>query len=377
MSFSKKRKIKFLFVARGPGETSQARALAKYIVKKGEKVLFCLLQKKNLYFLSGDKEIKTFLTENPKKLKKIIEKENPDALLIFNSKTWGGINSFLEKPPFKKPPLVIGFDSNWLFNNKKYPAYQFIKWCDKYLVLFPKKIFEMGLKEKRGNFIISKKILKKIIPVGFIPSYKKPSQNRIAKIRKEYGVQKNEKLIFSYFSGFGAGHRVFAFNNLIDAVERLIKKGEKIKVLYVGATDNLDQDKVKKEWLILKKKLSSNEYFFALSASDIVFQHQGMVTLCQAISVQVPVFCNVHLLKGCPILKLHFWEVDPFKRIKVCEMFSKTTPIKKISRKIEEFLYNPVSKGKMQKKQKLIFEDGEKKSYEIIKKLMKENKEKL
>jgi len=31
----------------------------------------------------------------------------------------------------------------------------------------------------------------------------------------------------------------------------------------------------------------------------------------------------------------------------------------------------------MQKKQKLIFEDGEKKSYEIIKKLMKENKEKL
>ena len=377
MSFSKKRKIKFLFVARGPGETSQARALAKYIAKKGEKVLFCLLQKKNFHFLSEDKEIKTFLTKNPKELKKIIEKENPDALLIFNSKTWGGINGFLEKPPFKKPPLIISFDSNWLFNNKKYPAYQFIKWCDKYLVLFPKKIFEMGLKEKKGNFIISKKILKKIIPVGFIPSYKKLSQNRIAKIRKEYGVQKNEKLIFSYFSGFGAGHRVFAFNNLIDAVERLIKKGEKIKVLYVGATDNLDQDKVKKEWLILKKKLSSNEYFFALSASDLVFQHQGMVTLCQAISVQVPVFCNVHLLKGCPILKLHFWEVDPFKRIKVCEMFSKTTSIKKISKKIEEFLYNSTFRGKMQKKQKLIFEDGEKKSYEIIKKLIKENKEKL
>jgi len=372
MSFSKKIKIKYLFVARGPGETSHARALAKYMARMDEKVLVCLLQKKNFHFLSRDKEIKTCLTETPKKLKKIIEKENPNALLIFNSKTWGGTDNFLEKPPFKKPSLVIGVDSNWLFNNKKYPAYQFIEWCDKYLILFPKKIFELALKEKGGDFIISKKILKKIIPVGFIPSYKKPSRKTVAKIRKEYKVQKNEKFIFSYFSGFGAGHRIFAFNNLIKSVERLIKKGKKIKVLYIGATDNLDQNKIKKDWLIIKENLSSHKYFLTLASSDLVFQHQGMVTLAQAISAQIPVLCNVHLLKGRPILKLHFWEVGPFKRAKVCEMFSKTTSIKKISQKIEELLYNPVSRKKMQKKQKLIFEDGEKKSYKIIKKLLKE-----
>lgn len=366
MNLLTRKEIRYLFVSRGPGETGQARALAKYIAKKGGEILFCLLQEKNLSFLSKDREFKVFVTETPKKLKKIIEQEQPDILLFFNSKIWGGFQGFSENLLFKKSPLVVCVDSNWLFNNKKYSTFRFIEWADKYLVLFSKKVFELGLKENGGDFIISKNVLKKIIPIGFMPSYKKLSQKEILKIRKKYKIQKKEKFIFSYFSGFGAGHRTFAFNNLIEAVDRLIKKGKRIKVLYTGPTENLDSDKLKRNWLIKRKELSSSEYFLTLASSDLVFQHQGMVTLAQAISAQVPVICNVHLLKGESILRLHFWEVVPFERAGVCGMFSKFTSIKKISKKIEQLLYNPRVRQTMQKNQKLILEEGEKKAFEIL-----------
>lgn len=363
-------KKKYLFASMGPGETSQARALAKYIAKKGGEILFCLRRGKNLPFLSKDREFKVFITETPKDLKKVIEKEKPDIVLFFNSKMWGSCKGFLENPLFKKPPLTVCIDSNWLFNDKKYPTFRFIEWADKYLVLFPKKVFKLGLKENGGDFIIPKNVLKKIIPVGFIPSYKKPSQKRILKTRKKYKIQKKEKFIFSYFSDFEAGHRVFAFDNLIDAVDRLIKKGKKIKVLYTGPTEDLDPNKLKKTWLIKIRKLSASEYFLTLASSDLVFQHQGMATLTQAISSGIPAICNVHNLRGGSILRLHFWEVAPFKRAGACEMFSKSTPIKEISKEIEQLLYNPKARQRIQKNQKLIFEQGEKSSFEILKDLL-------
>lgn len=366
--------MKYLFVAMGPGETSQARALAKYIEKKGGEILFALHQRKNLHFLVEDKKFKIFLTENPQKLKRIVEKEKPDILLLFNSKMWGNFREFFETPPFKKPTLALCLDSNWLFNDKRYPAFRFIKWVDKYLVLFPKKIFESGLKENSGDFVIPKNVLQKIIPVGFIPSYKKPSQKSILKIRKKYGIQKNQKFIFSYFSGFGAGHRIFAFNNLFLAIEKLIKKGRKIKVLYVGPTHDLDPEKLKKNWLLKEEFLSAKEYFLTLSKTDLIFQHQGMATLSQAIAAQVPVICNVHILKERVLPKLHFWEVSPFKRAGVCEMFSKSTPIGKIAKTIDELLFNEKKRREMQKKQKLIWKNGEEKAFKIIKNLLKEKR---
>lgn len=374
MKFLKRKENKYLFVSMGPGETGQARALAKYIAKRGGEVLFCVLRGKNLSFLSRDKEFKIFITENPKKLKKIIEKEKPDIVLFFNSKTWGSFKGFSENPPFKKSHLTICVDSNWLFNDKRYPAFRFIKWADKYFVLFPKKIFELGLKKNKGAFIIPRNILKKIIPIGFMPSYKKPSREKILETRKKYKIQRKEKFIFSYVSGFEAGHRVFAFNNLIDAVDRLIKKGKKIKVLYTGPTEDLDPDRLKRSWLMKKIGLSASDYFLTLASSDLVFQHQGMVTLAQAISSGVPVICNVHNLKGGPILRLHFWEVSPSKRAGVCEMFSKSTPIQKISEKIEQLLYNSRARQKMQKNQKLMLEQGEKKAFEILLKSLSSTK---
>jgi hypothetical protein len=237
---------KFCFVSRGPGETGQARALAKFLSKKGGKILFCLHQERNLFFLKDDKEFKVFLTPEPKNLKKILENEKPDFLFLFNSKMWD--DDFKKKCPFKKPKFVFCFDSNWLFNNKKYPQYKFVKWADKYFILFPERIFRLGLKEFGGNFEIEKGIKEKLIPIGFIPSYLPTTKEKKERIRKELGVRKEEKLIFSYFSGFGAGYRSWALENFVKVMNSLIKKGRKIKAVYIGPKIG-----IQKEWLIEKR----------------------------------------------------------------------------------------------------------------------------
>jgi len=352
---------KFCFVARGPGETGQARALAKFLKKKGGKVLFCLLQEKNLFFLKDDREFQVFLTPEPKDLKKIVEKEKPEFLLLFNSKIWD--KNFKRECPFKKPKFVFCFDSNWLFNSKEYPDYDFLKWAQKYFVLFPEKIFKLGLKEFGGNFKIEKEVEDKLIPIGFIPSYLPPKKKKRKMIKMKLGIKKGEKLIFCYFSGFGAGYRNWAFENFLRAIDFLIKKGKKIKAVYIGPKTELQ-----KNWLVKKEGVSAKEYFEILSAADLIFMHQGMVTLAQAISCQIPVICNVSLLKK-EMPKLHFWEVLPFRRAGVCEMFSKTTKIKKIARKIDELLLNMKKITEMRKKQKEIFEKGEEKFFKELGKI--------
>ncbi len=358
----------------GPGETGQAISLAKYISKKGGRVLFSVNKKINLPFFKQDKSFKLFLLGTPEELKKIIKKEKPEALLLFNSKIWNRHKTFSKHPPFQEKSMVsISVDSNWLFNKEQYPKFPFTTWVDKHLVVFPKKVFNLGLKKNGGGFKISDLLLKKIIPIGFIPFYKKPKSSVISKRRKRYKIEKGEKLIFSYFSGFGASHRIFAFNNLIDSVEKLIKKGKKIKVVCVGPTDNLDEERLNKKWLTTKKSLSSNEYFLTLASSNLVFQHQGMVTLSQAISANVPVICNVHLLKKYSIPRLHFWEVKPFEKIGVCKMYSMSTPVKEISLAIERLLFNKESIRKMRKAQRSISQAGEEKAFNVLKNLIKEN----
>ena len=358
--------FKFLFVARGPGETGQARALAKYISKKGGKILFCLLQKVNLPFLENDKEFKIFLTPTPQDLAKVLKKEKAEFLFLFNSKTWGG--EFLKRPPFLKPKFTFCFDSNWLFNSKKYPSYDFVKWADRYFILFPKKIFELGLKEKGGNFEIEKEIKEKILPVGFIPFYKPISAKKKEKIRRILGINRGEKFVFSYFSGWGAGHRVWALENMAKAIDILVKKGREIKAIYLGPTENLNLEKIKRDWLILKERVPAQHFFSILASSDLVFMHQGMVTLAQAIESNIPVICNASILKK-EMPKLHFFEVLPFKKFGACEMFSKTTKVEKIAKRVEELLYNKREREKMIQKQKEILENGEKRAFEMIKKI--------
>ena len=362
-----KKKIKFCFVSRGPGETGQARALAKFLEKKGGKIIFCLHQEKNLFFLEKDKNFKIYLTPRPDNLKKVILKEKPHFLLLFNSKMWGG--DFLKEPPFKRPPFVFCFDSNWLFNSKKYPLYDFIKWADKYFILFPEKIFKLGLKENGGNFEIEKNVKEKIEPLGFIPSYEPIGKKLKEKIREKLKIKRNEKFIFSYFSGWGAGHRIWALKNFEKAVDILVKEGKKIKAMYVGPVQDLSLKETKRDWLLIKEKLSAKDFFSILASSDLIFMHQGMVTLAQAICCQIPVVCNVSILKK-EMARLHFWEVLPFKKAGVCEMLSKSTKVEKIKKVIFDLLYNEKRKKEMQKRQKEIFEGGERNFFEKLKKFL-------
>jgi hypothetical protein len=353
----------FCFVSRGPGETGQARALAKFLSKKGGKIVFCLHQEKNIFFLKEDREFKIFLTKTPSDLKKILDDEKPDFLFLFNSKMWD--DEFKEECPFQKPKFVFCFDSNWLFNNKKYPQYKFVRWADKYFILFPEKVFSLGLKEFGGNFEIDKNIREKLIPLGFIPSYLPIKKEKIEKVRKKLGIQKGEKLIFSYFSGFGAGYRWWALENFIKAVDSLIEKYKKIKAIYIGPKIG-----IQKRWLMEKEGTSTKEFFEILASSNLIFMHQGMVTLAQAISSQIPVICNVSILKT-ELPWLHFWEVLPFKKVGACEIFSKTTKIKKIAKRIEDLLYNKKEIEKMRTKQKEIFERGEEKFFKELQKICK------
>ncbi|MCX6764498.1 MAG: hypothetical protein NTU58_02200 [Candidatus Nealsonbacteria bacterium] len=363
-------KIKFLFVSMGPGETSQARALAKFIFKKGGKIIFALHQKINFHFLEKDKNnFEIFLTESPSKLNLLIKTKRPDVLLFFNSKTWGRHQEFQQIPPSPKP-LTLCVDSNWLFNDKKYPFFNFIKWADNYLINIPEKIFNFGLKENGGNFVISSQTKNKIKIVGLIPYYRKISFKERLNIRKKYKIKGNEKFIFSYFSGFGAGHRIWAFDNLLKATEKIIKKGLKIKLLYLGPTDNINPEKLKKDWIILKNSLSSDEFYSVLASCDLIFQHQGLATLSQAISAQIPVIANVARQPKASLPKIHFWEVEPFKKAGVCSLLSKSTPIDKIAKEIIKLLYDSLAIKKMREVQKKYCVPGEIEAYKIIKELL-------
>jgi len=368
-------KNKFLFVSRGPGETSQARALADYVASKEKNVYFSLHQKINYSFLEQDKDRFDISiaerTNNFIRWDKTVKKVKPDVLLLFNSKMQGWSEDFKENS-IKPKPITVCVDSNWLFNEKQYPWYPFIKWADKYLINIPEKIFNLGLKENGGNFKISEKIKDKIEPVGLIPSYKKPPEKEKKRVRKKYNV-KNEKLIFSYFSGMGAGHRPWAFNNLIEAVELLQSKDQRIKVIYVGPIDNLDQEKLSHPWLITKDHLGIEEYYSALSSSDLIFQHQGLVTLSQAISAQVPVIANVANQPKEKMKKIHFWEVKPFAEAGVCSMIPRTDSTAAISEEIEQLLYNSKRRKSMQEQQKKHCTHGEKKAYDIIQKMLKKS----
>ena len=367
-------KNKFLFVARGPGETGQARGLAKYIFNHGGRIFFALHQKINYSFLKKDVGFSVSLTKNPEALRRMVRKVNPDVILLFNSKMWGSYKEeFFVIPPSARA-INVCVDSNWLFNIKKYPFYHFIPWADKYFINIHCEIFRLGLKAHGGNFVIQQSMRDKIEPVGFIPTLKAPKIKERLAIRRKYRVKTNEKLIFSYFSGFGAGHRAWAFSNLISAIDSLTKKGYRIKVLYVGQTKDVDQEKIKRDWLFIEKELDGDNYYTTLSSSDLVFQHQGLVTLTQAISARVPVICNVSRLSNERLSKIHFWEVAPFARSGVCKMLRKSDTVGEVARTIEKLLYDSKEIARMKKTQRKYYTPGEPLVYEVIKKLLKEKK---
>lgn len=362
--------MKFLIFANGPGETGQAFALAQYLIEKREKVLFAIRLKAN-YKFTKSLQCPVFLTETPKKLEGIIKSEKPDVLILCNSKSFWGQGNFNKIPPSPKP-LTITIDSNWLFNDQAH--FPFTIWADKFLINLPPEVFKLGLKKKGGNFSIPENIMKKIEPIGLIPSYQeKPSLKQKQEIRKKYNIKKGEKFIFVYYSGFGAEIRPWVLINIISTINKLRKKGKRIKVVHLGNSKHLTALR-KRNWLIPEEAIDAKAFYLVLASSDLVFQHQGLGTLAQAISAKVPVITNVGIQLKSTYPRLHPWEVGPFAKLNLCKMFYKTTPIGKIEKGIEELLFDKKEIEKMKKAQKKHYVPGEARAYQIIMDLLKDKR---
>lgn len=366
--------MKLLITAIGPGETSQAYAVAKYCSRQGHTVTLSLVKEINTTFLSHKKTVKTVLTENPESLIKLTREFKPDAILFCNSKIFHRIDSFRLHSPFPSLP-VFTLDSNWLFDDTSV-KYSFIPWANEYFVNLPKRVFEQGLKENGGYFHINETYKKRIKVVGLVPSYERLSNKVKQKTRQELGIKNDEKLIFCYFSGFGSDSKEWVLFNLIRSIKVLNKKHtDKIKVVWIGTTSDPNKT-VSYPWLSsLKQTTIDTETFYRyLSAADLVFQHQGLGTLAQAISANIPVIANVSIQHKKEKAAIHPAEVGPFAKLKICTMLYKSSDTQTINKRVETLLFDKDARQDMQHAQQKNYAQGEQNILESISTYLKQKK---
>ena len=355
---------KVFIVAMGPGEISQGMAFARYALSKGSAVSFAVLRKSNLPFLQKTStHFRKLLAPTPRKLNALIKQAHPDALVLCNSKTFSWDSYFVNYPPDPKP-LTVSIDSNWLFFKKS--PYQPLPWIDRYYINLPKKVFRFGQKQFGGHYHISQEMLKKIKVAGMIPSYKPLSARMRCAIRRRY-AKPGEKLIFLYAS-VGRLIKPEVFGTLMEAVETLRGQGRRIRIVHAGDYGLPRRVKRRYPWLTYAGPVTTDEFYAILASSDLVFQHQGLGTLAQAIAAGVPAIVNVKNMRDeqSP-WHAHAWEVEPFARTGVCLYFYFSDPIAKIIVAIESMLYDAKQRRHMRRNQKAIYSAGEKVVFEDIK----------
>lgn len=347
----------YLIYAMASGETSQAYAVIKQMQKRLLTSVLAIGKPIGEHFF-GDhtSDIPYEYAPTTKELKILVEKYHPKKMLFFNSKSFRRESDFIiNKPLFLKQIPCFTLDSNWLFENSQiYPS---IRWADKNFVNFPPELFEMGLKKKGGYFAIDEHVLARIHPIGFIPSYQKISPEERTQIRAKLGVMAEQKLIFCYFSGFGAQARTWVFENLIKSLD--ILNNPQIKVVYAGDTSLLDSSLLSRPYLINAKGLDINNFYKTLSASDLIFQHQGLATMAQGIAAQIPIIANVSFYKDEELPYLHKGEIEPFEKLGLCRLFEKTTSIDLIIQAIKTLLFDKPTIDMMNNSQKRLSSIGE------------------
>lgn len=348
--------MKFLIFTKGPGETSQGYALAKRFTTQGHQIFIGLQQETNASFFTATKQAKhLYFTPDASSLTKLVKKIGPDGVILCNSKTFNKTD-FVEKSPWPNIPTFT-LDSNWLFNSQV-PIFRFVRWADKYFLNFPPQVFKLGLKKNGGYFKIDSSVLSRIETIGLIPSYKKPSIITITQTRKKLAIKRDEKAIFCYFSGFGAGQHAWVFFNLLKAVKKLINQGKKIKIVYTGAPIDRFLDQPYLHYLP-KTSINIESFFTILASSNLIFQHQGLGTLEQAISAQVPVIANVNRQNNPYYPHLHEEEIKPFAHLNLNHLLFKSTKEEVIVKNIVNLLYNQNEIEKMRKAQEKYYLPGE------------------
>lgn len=349
--------MKILIITMGPGETSQGAALGKYLLNKGENVSFVLLLEENRHFVENF-NCPLVVTNNGDEIKSMISHGNFDVVVLCNSKALKKDEKFRNEAPTNKP-FVVSLDSNWLFNQpERYPV---IAWLDRIYLNFPLDVYKNGLAENGGNYIIPEKIAQKIMPVGLIPSYRKPDESVLKQIRKELGLTDDQKFIFSYL-GSGVTFQKTYYDKYIAVFDYIYKKhGEKIKVLCASSQE------LRKPWILpLVTKPNSEKFYNFLAAADLVFQHQGLGTLEQCISANVPVIANVSNPDPDEEVHAHAWEVTPFARAGLCKIHYYNDPVEDISKTIENLLENQDERAKIIQSQKDHYTSGEGEIYEDL-----------
>jgi len=370
MEQTRRSPYKFLIAAMGPGEIGQGMAFAQYALGQGDFIIFSVSYRHYLPLIRlSHPNFSYLVVKNSKALKKTIRAKKIDILILCNSKIFAKNDDFYKSPPKPKIP-TLSIDSNWLFSPSC--PYISIPWVDKYCLNLPKPIFQLGLKKNGGHYQIPEKILKKISVVGLIPSYRPLSAKEKNKIRKQYEIRKNEKLIFLYTS-IGYLVKPVVLLKAYQVVKKLREKDREIKMIYFGDKPLITLGPNDRQWFLMNKRTSAEHFSKVLASSDLVFQHQGLATLEQAIGAQIPVIANVKDKKDekNPTLHRHAWEVGPFARYGACAMFFSHDSVSKVMKMTENLLFNPSQRKKMISRQRMLYATGEVAVYNEAIKLLK------
>lgn len=350
--------LNYLLFAMASGETSQAYAIAEYLHAQGAHVT--LILKKDVtrgFFTDSSPGFPVRMAPTVELLKQYVGEYKPNVVLLCNSKSFRDDETFWNAPSSLFPDqLVVTVDSNWLFLPTS-AVYPYNRWADRYYINLPSDVFYAGLLEHGGMFDIPKPIATRLEPIGCIPSYVPIADVERKKVRESYGLYDEEKLIFCYVSGFGAGSRSWVFDNLLHAVDEL--QHPKVRMLVFGDVTKIDLDSLKRNDIILPPKTNMDAFYLALAASDLVFQHQGLATLEQAISARIPTIANVTTYPDDEYPELHIGEVQPFAHMGVCVLHNKTTPISKIATSIHDLLFDETAIAHMKASQEKQWSDGE------------------
>lgn len=361
-----------MIVAMGPGECSHAAALGSYAIRKGHKVCIAAVQRENLVFFRNGPHFgfaNLWHTPTPQSLWRLVKKEAPDVMVLCNSKIFGAYRDFQKSPPVARP-FTVSLDSNWLFNSSPKTRFPYVPWVDNYLIVLPQKVYRLGLKKYGGEFSIPRNPRRKMRVVGLIPSYRPLARAEVRRQRKRYGVAKNEKLIFCY-GGYGVTDRFRAVSGVLSVTQKLTARGYRVKVLVVGDRKRIKKRYFSAPWLVIRESLSFKEYYSALASADLVYQHQGLGTLAQAIGANVPVIANVSNPSKKAREHTHAWEVAPFAKAGVCKMlFFKDPPSRRLET-VTTLLYSARPRRAMLAKQREIYSRGEHRTLELIGKFLK------
>ena len=347
--------MKFLIITMGPGETSHGAAFAHFLAENDHSVTLGVLFEENLGFLK-DVNYEKKLFHNSKEVESEISSSSFDTVVLCNSKMFKD-QKFQRFAPEPRP-FCCSIDSNWLFGQSK--DYPWVEWLDKYYINLPLKVYELGLKENGGNFNISESARSKIEVVGTIPSYKPLDEDTRQKIRIKFGLNSSQKLLFSYI-GSGITYKA-QFRDKYARVINMIqqKYGDKIKIISIG-------NEYKKPWFIpTDHNISSKHFYQFLASSDLVFQHQGLGTLEQAISAHIPVISNVVRPEKSEKVNAHAWEVGPFEKAGLCKMHYYDDSVHDVVESVEKLMFDQNIRKEMINAQIKHYSVGEKKMFDNI-----------